>query len=209
MWDIKVLTHNEKHGYNLLTAGPIMDERSLLEPMDVWESEFAWKRISINDADYELRAIRVTEYKDKQTLIFETERPPGNLRLAVFRDPRNLLASAIGKGWSLEACRKLMEANELQYKTPLLSDYIPIYYEEVLSSINSSNIQIGPFTCPPDLAPALRAIQQKSGNSSFASTRNVQEFTHRYERPDITSSQIWKELRSMAEDISSYSKGGS
>ena len=205
MWDIKVLTHNEKHGYNLLTAGPIMDERSLSEPMDVWESEFAWKRISINDVEHDLRAIRVTEYKDKQSLIFEAERSPSNLRLVVFRDPRNLLASAIGKGWSLEACRNLMEANEMQYKTPLLSDYIPVYYEEVLTSLSSpltKSIRIGPFTCPPDLIPALRAIQQKSGNSSFAHTGDIQAFARRYERPDVTSSQIWKELRNAAEDLS-------
>jgi len=148
-----------------------------------------------------IKAIRVTEFKDAASFLRLNEYEKHSIqKFNVIRDPRNVLASAVAKGWSKEHCLAVMDANEFQYTSDILTnEYVNLSYDKWLASFssqfgNNDPIDIGGFVIHPMMMNALRATMIKTANSSFGLHHTVDEFFTRYQRPDVISNPIFKEL---------------
>jgi hypothetical protein len=153
----------------------------------------------------DLHAIRVTEYASPKW--FHTHIPKVSktavLNINVIRDPRNLLASAVGKGWDEQHCRDLMETCEFQYTNPTIQSYVNVSYEKLLAHVTGPGDEkvVGGVKINDWALPVILALQGEENNSSFDPVNDNQEYTERYKRPDIVSNPIFKSLISKAEEI--------
>jgi hypothetical protein len=148
-----------------------------------------------------VKAIRVTEFKSQSSFHIVHEREEHSTqKFNVIRDPRNVLASAVAKGWSKEHCSSLMDANEFQYTSEILTkEYVNLSYDKWLSSFaeyfnKGGEIDIGGFKITESIGDALRATMVKTANSSFGIDHTLDEFFTRYQRPEVTSNPIFQEL---------------
>ena len=153
----------------------------------------------------ELQAVRITEYR-KTKWFFEhvkREADSASMNINVVRDPRNVLASAIGKGWDQEHCEDLMGVCEFQYTDPTITSFINVSYEKTLAHLSSpegeksvAGIKINDWALE-----SVIAIQKAGGNTSFGPVDSSTEYVERYKRPDIVANTIFQSLISKAEEI--------
>lgn len=152
-----------------------------------------------------IRAIRVTEYQhpDWYELHVSSHVSSSARTINVVRDPRNVLASAIGKGWDQTHCEELLAGCEYQYVNEEIKSCINISYEETVRYLrgDSKDKFVGGVKLNEWALPAINNLQRRHGNTSFEDTTNAQEYFERYKRPDIVTNPIFQSLISKAEEI--------
>jgi len=152
-----------------------------------------------------IRAIRVTEYQNPEWYERHVSGHVSSsaVTINVVRDPRNVLASAVGKGWDQEHCGELMAACEYQYVDEEIKACINVSYEQVVRHINddSEEKRVGGIKLNDWALPAIKSMQSHQGNSSFSSAASNEEYFDRYKRPDIVANPIFQSLISKAEEI--------
>ena len=152
-----------------------------------------------------LKAVRVTEYQ--HPLWFERHVLPhakkADININVIRDPRNLLASAIGKGWDQKHCEELMSACEYQYVSEDIKSYINISYELTLAHLTGDDPKkvVAGIEIEDWARDAVLLTQKAGGNTSFGPTSTNADYSERYKRPDMVTNPIFQSLISKAEEI--------
>ncbi|MAI39206.1 hypothetical protein [Alteromonas sp.] len=154
-----------------------------------------------------VRAIRVTEYQHPKWYDLHVSGHVSSSAetINVVRDPRNVLASAIGKGWSQSHCEELMAACEYQHINEQIKSCTNVSYEQIVRHLNDDSKEkfIGGIKLNDWALPTIRNLQAHQGNSSFQHVTNNEEYFERYKRPDIVASPIFQSLISKAEEVHS------
>ena len=207
-WVVKVALREEWHGVHpaLRSWFKVRGSRSLFSADEtVTHLHPPATQVVGNKTIQDLRAVRVTEYRRPDWFFDHVMKDVtiADTNINVVRDPRNLLASAIGKGWDLEHCRDLLGACEFQYTDPTIKSFVNISYESVLTHLEApgKHKEIGGIKINDWALSSIIDIQRFGGNSSFGKTKSSDEYMVRYKRPDIVETDIFKALMPKAEEI--------